>query len=266
MHSLKGFLLDLLPEPILRAVKKRHYSRKLRHLTPADEKDLAVLPFLVQPGDRVADIGANFGAYTKCLADLVGPSGHVCSIEPVPLTFEVLSFAVRTLGLRNVELLSCAVSDHSGPRTMEVPRYGAGGENYYEARIVEGPGSPGLRRVLVGARTLDELLAGGRQPVAFVKLDVEGHELACLRGATRLLGTCRPAWLIEVSGDPEEAGSPAREVFDLFAGRGYRPFWFDGSALRTRRIGDRSTNYFFLTEAQSDAAGRRGLRIPAAGA
>jgi hypothetical protein len=50
----------------------------------------------------------------------------------------------------------------------------------------------------VERRTLDEILAG-RVP-AFVKVDVEGSELAVLRGSTATLAAeCPPIWMIEVN-------------------------------------------------------------------
>lgn len=48
----------------------------------------------------------------------------------------------------------------------------------------------------VPARRLDTLLDELEHP-DFIKVDVEGHELRVLHGATRMLTEVRPAWLIE---------------------------------------------------------------------
>src|SRR5260370_40051383 len=56
----------------------------------------AALRKLVSPGSLVLDIGANIGAHTLPLAQLVGPNGRVMALEPT-------AFAFRKLG-RNLEL------------------------------------------------------------------------------------------------------------------------------------------------------------------
>jgi hypothetical protein len=99
----------------------------------------------------------------------------------------------------------------------------------------------------VRSTTLDDVVADHGH-ISFVKCDVEGHELKCLLGADRLIANSHPAWLIEVWGDPDAAGSTAASVFALLKGRGYGSWFFDGNRLHERRAGDRSTNYFFLTE------------------
>jgi hypothetical protein len=51
-----------------------------------------------------------------------------------------------------------------------------------------------------------------------------------------------------VSGDPDHSSSASAQLFRFFAERGYQAFLLDGSCLRERSRGDRSINYFFLTE------------------
>ena len=139
-----------------------------------------------------------------------------------------------------------AATDRDGEAVMQVPRYASGGENFYEARVVSSPDDAGLRTVAVPARTLDGLF-GRLRDIDFVKCDVEGHELACLRGAADILRKTKPAWLIEVSGDPDAPDTSAAGVFALLADAGYEPFVADGGGLRPRRAGERRVNTFFLT-------------------
>ncbi|MCL5269164.1 MAG: FkbM family methyltransferase, partial [bacterium] len=180
---LKRLILRWCPEPLLVALKKAHYSRVLRDATAIEEPDFPVVRRLVAPGDRVLDIGANIGVYTKLLAEQVGPGGRVWSIEPIPVTWRILQHNARALGLANVEALNCAASDSDGTVTMEVPPFETGGENFYEAHIIETPGDPPpvptaagrpprrLRRVTVQTRRLDSLFPDGSEPVSFVKCD-----------------------------------------------------------------------------------------------
>lgn len=239
--SLKALALRYLPEPILRRVRKAHYARKLA--TAGPEPEMAVLRHLVPAGGCALDLGANFGLYTRLLAEAVGPDGTVHAVEPIPEMYQVLRSNVRRLGLANVRTHRLAVSDASSPVVMTVPRYATGGSNYYEARI-GGAGDRAGAPVRVPAARLDDLFADSAR-VDAVKCDVEGHELAVLRGALRLIRRHRPAWLVEVSGDPDRPGSTAADVVGLMRAEGYEVYRFDGR-LRPRRRGDRAVNYFFL--------------------
>lgn len=240
---LKHLTLRLLPESLLQHLRKAHYARKLRRAEP--EPEMRVIPRLLPAGGCALDLGANFGLYTRLLAETVGPAGAVHAVEPVPGTCDVLRSNVRRLGLVAVTVHNVAVSDRAGAVTMTIPRYARGGENLYEARITadEGPGE--FRLVVVPAESLDELF-GGLGRIDFVKCDVEGHELSVLRGAEHILREHRPAWLMEVSGDPDDPVSPAADVVGRMREAGYLPYHIRDGAVRRREPGDRATNYFFL--------------------
>ncbi len=173
-------------------VKKIYYARHLRSISQNDEPDLKVIQYLVAPGHNVADLGAHVGVYTKYLSELVGISGRVYSVEPIPLTFDILRSNVRKFGLKNVELRNCAISDSDGYATMEVPRYDGGGENFYEARIAKEHAKHLFRRIEIAALTVDSLLSELDSPIHFIKCDVEYHELSCLRGAVHTIQGSMP--------------------------------------------------------------------------
>jgi len=247
---IKSRALKLLPDSILQPLRVWHHGRVLRSFSDADEPDLAVVRQLVHPGVIAVDLGANFGMYTKVLSDLVGPSGTVMSVEPVPQTFDALSRNVHSLQMHNVSCVNVAISESDGDVVMELPNYDTGGINFYQAAVVESPDTTAggsMQHLRVRALKLDSLVAG-KGIVSFVKCDVEGHELACLSGAEMVLNSHRPAWLVEVSGDPDALGTKANQVFRIFGDRSYVSWWFDGHRLIKRHPGERSTNYFFLRE------------------
>jgi FkbM family methyltransferase len=233
------------------ALKRRHYERILRAFDEDQEPDLRVVRHLVRPGATAIDLGANIGVYTKVLSTLAGADGRVISVEPVPPTFRILARNCRRLGMTNVQLVNAAVSDERRDLTMEVPDYRSGGENYYQAQVVAADaslrGTSRARHFHVHARTLDDI-ASDAESIAFVKCDVEGHELRCLAGAQAVLAKYHPAWLIEVSGDPDAAGSDAAKVFAVLESHRYNAWFFDGLRLIPRRRGDQHINYFFLTD------------------
>jgi len=234
-----------LPRPLRLRLKTIYYARKVPKFR---EPDVEPLRFLVRPGDIVVDLGANIGDYTFLLANLVGAQGKVYAVEPVPETFQVLSGVVRKLGLRNVELFNCAVSEKDGTVRMEIPFHQYGVKNFYMSRIVSRQSSlDSFESFEVSCRSIDSLLSNRLvDTVSFVKCDVEGHELAVLKGASQFFERNRPAMMIEVAGTAAVQDAPNNELFLIMKGYGYRPYWFDGKNLIERSRGHWSVNYFFL--------------------
>jgi|GEM_PF-343734 len=244
---VKRIAMKVLPDAVMQSLKKVHYARMLKRLTDDREPDIKLVRFLLRPGKCVLDIGANIGVITKFSSEIVGRQGHVYSIEPVPTTFDVLSSNVKKFGLANVDVINCAISDAEGTVTMEVPRYKGGGENFYEARIISDSSAiRGHRLMSIKARTIDALFGGSPEIISFIKCDVEGHELKVIRGALLVIEKHRPAWLIEIAGDPDDPASAAFETFRLLESKDYSSFWFDGRNFYERLPGDKSINYFFL--------------------
>jgi FkbM family methyltransferase len=241
--TLKHLTLRFLPEALLQPLRKAHYARKVLHA--ADEPEMGIIPHLLPFGGCALDLGANFGIYTRLFAQTVGPEGQVHAVEPMPNTFEVLESNVRNLGLSNVIAHNLAASDVERIVTMIIPQYARGGDNPYEARVIDDAQSASGRTIRVPALPLDDLF-GHLGEIDFVKCDVEGHELNVIRGASEILRIHRPAWLIEVSGNPDQPGSSAEELVERMKQFGYRPYNLDDGQAQPRESGDRAVNYFFL--------------------
>ena len=259
---LKRMAWKIFPRSTIQFIKKRHYLRLLRTRLSEKEPELRVIRHLIKPGDTVIDIGANVGVYSKILSELVGPDGHVYSIEPFPSTFEILCYNVRKLRLDNVEPVNVAVSDAQRVVTMSLPYDSSGAETHYRASIVTNPAEKGgIETANVQATTIDSRFLSASGKISFIKCDVEGHELACIKGATKFLARSRPAWLIEVSGEPDNTASAAHDVFKMLHDQGYSAWWYDSGKLRKRRPGDKSTNYFFLTDNHIDILKKSDLEM-----
>ena len=249
LKTIKKILKRALPRDLVLAIKKVRHAEKIRMVSVDDEPDFRPIASLVKPGDSVIDLGANMGFYTKYFSDLVGPTGKVYSVEPIPRTVQILRYVVRKLGMTNVQVINCAVSDSARMVTMEIPLFESGEENIFEAKIVTGASSSRFETVHVESKTVDALVSEIPAAVTFIKCDIEGHELQGLKGAPRVLNEVKPAWLIEIWGNPDETGSKAQETFSVFEASGYGGYWFDGTSMRRRMPGETSVNYFFLMPA-----------------
>ena len=248
MSLFKKLAVQLVPRTLLAWGKKQYYAYAVPGFW---ETEVEVVLCLLRPGDSTIDLGANIGWYTALLSRLVGEGGKVYAVEPIPETFDLLSFVTRKLDLTNVDLFNVAVSDRNGSAVMEIPKYEYGGNNHYMARIISGGTSePALETINVPIRSLDSLLPERLlERVTFVKCDVEGHEVEVLRGAAQFFEKVKPAMMIEVAGTVEVQDAADNELFVILAGFGYVPYWFDGKKLRKRRRGHWSVNYFFLQDA-----------------
>jgi FkbM family methyltransferase len=138
---------------------------------------------LADPGETVADAGANVGLMSNLLAHAVGVEGRVVSFEPHPLIQQTLARNVELLsdeGLDVVELHRAAVSSSHGtlPLTID-PETFAYNKGTASLQATGGSSSTDVQTV----RLDDELSA----PVGVLKLDVEMHEREALEGAGSLL-------------------------------------------------------------------------------
>lgn len=152
----------------------------LYHVLPGREGDVeAAILHALRPGDVMVDVGANVGAYTVRAARTIGDEGRVHAIEPVPATAAMLRHNLVLNGLDNVVVDELAVDDGSsaGRGTVVVAPARSG------TASLLGGGQTGLD---VTTTTLDELLHDVAD-IAVMKLDIEGGELAALRGASFVL-------------------------------------------------------------------------------
>jgi FkbM family methyltransferase len=158
--------------------------RARRNLRAAEAKGLLQgIVSMLRPGDVVIDCGANLGAVTGPLA---ATGAEVHAYEPDPWAFGKLSAEMG--GLPNVTLHNAAVGVEDG--TVHLMRALNFGENPKGASV-RSTVVPGGRQIseaaedrisvpLVDLPRVIRELAARHGEVAFVKLDIEGAELALL--------------------------------------------------------------------------------------
>ena len=177
---------------------------------------VAHLRATLRPGDVMIDPGTNIGYISAVAADLLGPEGQVISLEPSRTCFARLS---GYLALPNVELLHAALYDKPGhSRFCDTPRVIARGfaclaeiEEPEDATVYE-----------IECLTVDDICeARSIRSIRYLKLDIEGAELAALQGARRMLDAGAIDYILVESdfGDARTA-----EVCRLLEAHAYRPF------------------------------------------
>jgi FkbM family methyltransferase len=171
----------------------------------------------LRSGNHFLDVGANAGLLSLVGWKVVGPQGRVTSVDPDPVNHEALSELIELNNCSNWQLRQVAVSDSTGTGSFSRSK----------------PGSPmGKLGTVAGAETIDVKLATLDQLIEevgvpdVIKMDIEGAEVAALRGAKELLARHAPKWLIELHSD--ECGRGVREIL---AANGYRFSDIDGTGV-----------------------------------
>ena len=170
------------------------------------EPELTALIDAAAPGARVVyDIGANWGYFVAALATNPDFAGHVHAFEIAPATANDLRRMIAECGL--AERATChaiGLSDAQGSIRIAV------GLHSYLTRVL-GAHERGGREVPVAR--LDDL---DLPDPDIVKIDVEGHEAAVLRGGLERLHRALPLVILESWYRPEML-----EPLRLLAGLGY---------------------------------------------
>jgi FkbM family methyltransferase len=142
---------------------------------------------LIDPGETVVDAGANIGYMTSLMAWRAGPGGHVLSFEPNPEVLPSLERNVDRWRLHGsyapITVVPVALSDADGHATLRAAADFQ--QNMGTASLSEHAGDETAQSWLVETRRLDQYLVD--RPIGVLKLDVEDHELAVMRGANEAL-------------------------------------------------------------------------------
>lgn len=212
LRALIGFLyghMFFLYWPLYRMYKSR-----------ADQRERAWISALVTPGDVVVDIGANVGVYSVFFAGLVGPTGSVFGFEPDPQNFARLTRT--TAHLPRVFPHEAAVGDMTGSiRLFQSKGLNFDHRTYANADDVES--------VEVAITRLDDVAVLQDQAIRLMKIDVQGFEMAVLRGAEQTLAR-NPEMRILLEYYPwglAAAGSSPTAFIDMLREQGFVVTAFD---------------------------------------
>ncbi len=204
MHRLMG---DLVLPGLERALDFKTIAEdpfwfRLELLTGQHETETRrLLERLARPGMIALDVGAHIGYHTRLLARRVGVEGHVIALEPHPGTFEALRHNTRDRP--NVTALQLAAAEAGGSAELhDYMMMSASGSLHYDealahqqrARMGAGDVAPRdaanfePQRYHVRTVAIDDCLNQlGIERVDIVKMDIEGAELAALRGMRRTI-------------------------------------------------------------------------------
>jgi FkbM family methyltransferase len=198
------------------------------HLDGRFERDelnfLAKDIFPQLPGRRTClDIGANIGNHTLFFAEYFT---DIIALEPNPRTFKLLDINAQLVD--NITPVNKGASDKSAIQTAYFHPQNVGATSL-TFNLSEGSAEQQKKAELKLDRVDDMDEVKNAANIDFVKIDVEGHEEACISGALKTLEKHKPVIGIEIlSAQIIKDKSPA---LDMLEPLGYKYFY----NLRTNR-------------------------------
>jgi FkbM family methyltransferase len=187
------------------------FAAVMRAAYPRVEAELACVTTWAPRGGTAVDVGAWYGPWTARLSRL---ADLVVSIEPNP----ALARLVRA-SFPAVRVVQAAASDRGGTAQLWLPPGGRGAEGRASLEHTSG------RSIAVQRVTIDGL---GLTDVRFIKMDIEGHEAAALRGAEQTIKRDSPMLLLEL----EARRQPIGDVIGMLSRWGYRGMVMTGTTWR----------------------------------
>jgi len=194
---------------------------------------------LINKGDYIIDIGANFGYYTTIFARKTGTKGLVYAIEPVPQYRKILLSNTRRL--KNIEVIPYALSNSEGKSEMGIP-----GDKKYRhglTRILDSNESRGKdMSFTIETKTPDSLFSQ-LEKLDYIKCDIEGHEAKVIPEFRFLIEKFNPIVQIEIEKTNFEL------IDSLFCSLGYEAFKVsDNKLIKHEKGSSYNSDLIYLTK------------------
>ena len=181
--------LDYAPHPLYLYATSKVERRSRAFSCRKEPWTIAWLERHARAGDVVYDVGANIGAYALVAAHCVGPAGRVFAFEPGYASFAHLCDNIVLNGLEStIAPIPLPVGERSALSHLSYHRLYPGHARHVsgDADAADTDGPAYRQPVLLMA--LDDLIRTFDLPTPrLMKIDVDGTELAVLRGARTLL-------------------------------------------------------------------------------
>lgn len=166
-----------------------------------------------QPGERVFDLGANWGLSVYRFSKLVGPGGSVTCFEPDPINLEILKKNIERHDLQNVTVVAAAIGGADG--SAEFSSEGTIGSQMISLLGRE-PAGTVVKVPVMSLKTAFEKFG----VPDFCKMDIEGAEIEALESAIESISANKIHFALETRHMVDGEFTDKR-VEDIFRRAGY---------------------------------------------
>jgi FkbM family methyltransferase len=195
------------------------YQQYLR--TDVGEREIRYIGKIIPANTLVIDVGVHLGFYSR----------HFARFASEVLAFEANPGSAREVSLllpAKVKVENVALSDTNETVVLRVPLEGAGGAEAALGTLAPSNELAGVayNSIPVTTRRLDDMAL---PKVGLIKIDVEGHEEAVLRGAQGIIQRDHPSLMIEI--EERHNGGAISRIFDRLDQLGYDSYFLEGNQL-----------------------------------
>ena len=211
-------------------------KRIKRSIKNNDEKELQLLKEIIIPGTDTIDVGVYRGVYSYEMAKY---SKIVHAFEPNPIIFKDIKLNLSKI-IKNISFYNYALSDHENTSILKVPiRNKNFDRNNYEEYFQMGKATihkenkmEDIETFEVKSKKLDSFSFSNK--ISFIKVDVEGHELAVIRGAENTIKKNKPILLVEI--EERHSQKKVSETLDYINSLGYISYFYENELLKTSSL------------------------------
>lgn len=159
------------------------------------EKELGIiLKKILRPDNVFLDVGANIGYFSLLVANY-SPTIKVISFEPVSELFQKLNENISINSIKNITTVNTAVGDTN----EEIEMFISANDNLGMSSFQQPENYSGKKEKVKVVTIDDWFITSGLTKIDLVKLDIEGSELAALKGMRMMLQNQKPALIIEIN-------------------------------------------------------------------
>ena len=221
-----------VPAMRLRTLVKRFSMLRhpeLKEIYLEDDRASKVMEILIRPDSNCIDVGCHIGSVLSQICRLA-PEGQHTAFEPTPDKAKHLSYLFPEVDVRQI-----ALSNDSGETSFYVSEGKSGYSSLNLNRTIDRP-----KKIYVQMEKMDNIDLKPDK-IDFIKIDVEGAELAVLRGAEKLLRRDSPSIIFESTLDGLGGfGLSPGDIWDFLKRLDYEIFLFRDYLSNAEPLGEDS--------------------------
>ena len=213
-------------------------KRIKRSIKNNDEKELQLLKEIIMPGTDTIDVGVYRGVYSYEMAKY---SKKVHAFEPNPIIFKDIKTNLSKI-IKNISFYNFALSDNENNSILKIPIRNkdfdrSNYEEYFQmgkATIHDENKMEDIETFEVKSKKLDSFSFSNK--ISFIKIDVEGHELAVIKGAENTIRKNKPILLVEI--EERHSQKKVSDTLNYINSLGYISYFYKNELLKTSSLDD----------------------------
>jgi FkbM family methyltransferase len=233
---------------------------KLRRVGLIEPEMREMLSRVLKPGMTLFDVGAYIGQFCLAASNLCEGQLDVIAFEPTPNVFAQLQRNAKTNHFPKLTCIQAALSDKPG-----IAKFFFFPESY-DQNSLRPLADSAAQCIDVKVETLDSVCSQRSiSRLDFLKIDVEGNELAVFRGAQQSLNRFRPLVMFEISRHQSAYGYGGAEIKQFLEQSGYELYRMGQLPYRlytpSTDVIDNATSHFNVLAVPRESEAKASLTV-----